>query len=682
MQRGRVADPAGLSYVIDAARIAAADIAVVTDADQDVIFVTEAFTAITGYSLEEMHGRSCRLLQGPGTDRATTGDMRQVLRAGEVFEGELLNYRKDGSAFWVTLKVTPMRLGPGHAVTHFVSVQRDISNRVALVEQLRVQALRDHTTGLPNRSAAELAVEAAVRRTRKPGVTIVLGLIDLDDFRLVNNTYGHAAGDAVLQQWADRMRAHLREGDVLARMGGDEFLLILERTDWQDRSDVAGCLDDLHRVVEEPFRAGGHEVVIGMSMGLVPVQHDRADHRYLLQLADESLYRVKAQRAERTNWWAVAETALHPPVVRGTSLPVGGSGDATTAVAGRRAGAEESRNALAAGSVEVQFQPVVDLRNGSLHLFEALARLRMPDGRLAQPHEFLPHLRPSDERTLFRCVLGQALDALTEWEGEGDRVGVSVNVAPVVLQDPATPSIVWELLETRAIAPHRLSLEVLESQVIHLAVQRAAIQKLVSLGVGLVMDDLSAGHSSLQRLASFPFEALKLDKGLFQGVSEKPLETLSIMATLIQMGRDLNMGVVIEGLEDESLTEAAIILGAPLGQGYFLARPLPREACQDWLRSFELTLHQTPIQTLLGALAYHWQFARLTAPHPLGLRHCPLTRFIEDLSPPAEVRAWHERQHAHQGVHPGSSRSLLAWLVGEIRSTHPSGDQAQAGVGR
>ncbi len=214
-----------LSLVIAAARAATADIALITNATQAILYVSASFTAMTGYEQAELMGQNCRVLQGPGTDSTTRRLMREVLASGEVFEGEILNYRKDGSAFWTALKIIPMRVGSDTAITHYVSIQRDISNHVALLQQLQNQALHDSVTGLPNRTAAERAVEEAVQRSPNREVTVALGLIDLDDFRLVNNTLGHAAGDAVLRQWGARVLSRLREGDVLARMGGDEFIL-------------------------------------------------------------------------------------------------------------------------------------------------------------------------------------------------------------------------------------------------------------------------------------------------------------------------------------------------------------------------------------------------------------------------------------------------------------------------
>lgn len=653
--------------VLAAARKATADIALITDSAQAVTYVSASFTAMTGYAAAEMIGQNGRVLQGPGTDAATRRQMRDVLASGKVFEGQILNYRKDGSAYWAALKITPIRVGAGPAITNYVSVQRDISNEVALLKQLEAQALHDHVTGLPNRAAAERAVEQAVKRSRSRELTAAVGLIDLDDFRAVNNTLGHAAGDTVLQQWASRTLARLREGDALARMGGDEFLLILlniSRT--TSREDLTGILDRVHTAVEEPFTVDGQQVSIGMSMGIALVPEDGTDSRTILRNADEALYTAKKRGNDGTIWWETAEHARTHPIDSDNSGDTAG-----TANPGGATSTEDYRGALRSGNVLVHFQPVVDLRDGSTHLFEALARLQLPEGRTAYPDEFLSRLGTDDQRVLFADVLNQALEVIGSWDREGSHHNVSVNLPPEILQDGTIPALITKLLLAHKILPGRLSLELLETQAMDLETQRIALQELAGLGVGLAMDDLGSGHSSLQRLSSFPFSAIKLDRGLFRHISSRPMETLSIIATLIQMGRDLRMDLVIEGLEDESLTEAAIILGAPLGQGYYFAKPMPPEDCLQWLDTFELQSHRSPIQTSLGALAYHWRFARLAAPHPLELPRCPLTRFIHNATAGPEVESWHALQHTPQGTHSAANRLLIDWLKQHIPTSKP-----------
>lgn len=677
--------------VFSAAHMAAADIAVITDADQGITYVSKSFTAMTGYEPADLLGRNCRMLQGPGTDRNTTEHIRDVLASDEVFEGQILNYRKDGSAFWTALKIIPMRVGNTSEVTHYVSVQRDISNKVALLKQAQIQALHDHATGLPNRAAAEQTLTEIVRPAPDARLTIAVGLIDLDDFRLVNNTLGHAAGDTVLQQWSTRVLSRLREGDVLARMGGDEFLLILNNiTRATSNHDLTHVVNRLHEAVEHPFLIDDHQVRIGMSMGVALVPEDGTDSQSILRSADEALYIAKKRRDPGAPWWETAEHArLHPLP---TTSPVGDGSVADTAVdaaidvdatsgAGRRVTSRNCRGAVRAGKVLVHFQPIVDLRSGAVTLFEALARLDLPGTGIAYPHEFLPHLTAHDLRVLFVEVLDQALTFIGGWDRDGMRPKIAVNLPPEILHDHTLPALVQKSLSDHKVEPGELELELLESHTIGLEEQRSALQGLAGLGVHLAMDDLGSGYSSLQRLSSFPFSVIKLDRGLFTHAYDRPLETLSVMATLIQMGRDLDMSVVIEGLEDESLTEAATVLGASLGQGYFFASPMPPEDCRPWFDTFRFDLHRSPMQTPLGALAYHWQFARLNSPHPLDLEKCPLTRFIHQtpsssggelntgISADADAESWHARQHATQGVHPVSSRLLIRWLTQHIQAS-------------
>jgi diguanylate cyclase (GGDEF)-like protein/PAS domain S-box-containing protein len=653
-----------LEAVLSAARSVAAEIAVIADAAQTIMSVSASFTAMTGYEPAELLGRNCRMLQGPGTDESTTRQIREVLASGQVFEGQMLNYRKDGSAFWAALKITPMRVGGGDGITHYVSVQRDITNSVALLKQLEVQALQDHLTGLPNRAAAEQALLEAVRHGPQDRWTAAVCLIDLDDFRMVNNTFGHASGDKLLQQWSARMLSRLREGDMLARMGGDEFLLVLGNIIRDTvNEDLPGILARIHEAVEEPFTVNGQQIRIGMSMGIGLVPEDGSDSASILRNADEALYLVK-KRSAGTEWWGTSGDGHTHVREDGTVSSLSDKHDLED-----KPTAEDYRKAVRAGNAVIHLQPVVDLRQGAIHFAEALARLELPGGHIAYPDEFLPHLGADDQRRLFDAVLDQALTVLESWDKQGTHRSVTVNLPPEILQDRALPALITQLLHKHGILPGRLALELLESQTMDLETQRVALQDLVDLGVVLAMDDLGSGYSSLQRLSSFPFHAIKLDRGLFLQVRENPLNTLSVMATLIQMGRDLDMDVVIEGLENESLTEAALILGAPHGQGYYFARPMLPEDCLEWIRSFAFPLRDSPLRTPLGALAYHWNFARLAAPHPLAVNQCPLTQFFRTMNAGPDLESWHARQHTTQSVNPVASRLLIDWLTDHIRTS-------------
>lgn len=655
--------PDSLSSIREAAQAAVADYALITDANQNIVYVSPSFTAMTGYTQTDLVGKNCRVLQGVGTDPVTRKQIRDRLTFGETFDGKILNYRKDGSPFWTSLKILPMHVGTTATVTHFVSVQRDISNDMALLTQLQDQARHDPITGLPNRSEAERVLELVVKRSLDLEVTAAVGLIDLDDFRQVNNTLGHAAGDTVLRQWSNRVLSHLRDGDVLARMGGDEFLLILKNiTRSGANEELSARFERIHQAIAEPFTVGQQRVFLEMKMGIALVPQDGTDSWSILRGADQALHVAKARTGEGSGWW---QTAAHGSIQ--PHVDVDETSSKRTSYSDEQAQSQEYRSALQNGNIIVHFQPVVNLREGSVHLFEALARLDLSEGRIAYPGEFLPYFGTEDLRALFVEVLDQALAALALWDRDGIHHRVSVNLPPAMLLDGTVPSLVNKMLEHYGIEPVRLGLEILESEVISLQQQRTTLRELRSIGVGIAMDDLGAGYSSLQRVSSFPFSAIKLDRGLFEHVKERPVETLSVIATLIQLGRDLNMHVAIEGLENESLTEATFILGGYLGQGYHFSKPIPIQDCLQWAASFDLSAHLGPIRTPLGALAYHLQFSRLAAPHFLDLEQCPLTHFMQETGASAEITKWHAQFHANGEAGAGPSQFLIDWLIPQIR---------------
>ncbi|MBG6191296.1 diguanylate cyclase (GGDEF)-like protein/PAS domain S-box-containing protein [Arthrobacter sp. CAN_A212] len=647
------------------AHAAMSEVSLITDAHQRILHVSDSFTAITGHRPEDVMGRNCSMLQGPGSDPETKRAMRAAVAAGEPFRGEILNYRKDGSAFWNDLSITPLRNVAGK-VTHFVSVQRDINTRMALHEQLRFQALHDPVTGLPNRVALAERLSEIFTVGDHSEVTAAVGMIDLDDFRAVNNAFGHEAGDQLLKEWGVRMQANLRDGDFLGRMGGDEFVLVVQDIDRASAPAVlANILDLLHTALERPFLASGRSVRVGMSMGLALFPRDGCDMASLLRSADDALYQSKKTKTNRARWWTLA--AIEPLAEAGSNLTYLHAG---VAGAGPRPDAdviEAYRKELRSGGLEAHMQPVIDLRDGSVHLFEALARLRMPDGRLVAPGEFLPYLSDVELDDLFAQMIDMAVGWVAAWDRDGLHANISVNLPPSTLLNPECLDLVRSSLQRHGVSADRLGLELLESQTLEWEVQRDALDQLVALGVGLAMDDLGAGYSSLKRLSALPFSAIKLDRELLSEIRRKPVETLSMIASLIQMGRDFGMNVAIEGLEDLGITEAAVVLGSPLGQGYYFSRPIPAAEAAQWAEGFTLDIHPAAPRTYLGGLAYHWQFARLGAPHPRALEECPLTWLLNNSPANEDVMRWHAQQHDTDANHPAAGRLLVDWLVYQIR---------------
>ena len=280
----------------------------ITDADQRIIYANGAITTITGYSADELLGKNCALLQGEDTDEATIQSMRDCFASGETFRGEVLNYRKDGTPFWNSLTITPLKDASG-TTTHYVSVQRDISSLIELQDQLKHQATHDSVTGLPNRAALTEHLVAALARSARGGTALAVGMIDLDDFKGINDTYGHPAGDIVLREFARRVGGCIRDGDMLARVGGDEFIVVLEGL------DRAKPLDNLRAVLARIDDATSPAIDLGdgdtvgstASMGVALFPGHGTRPAELLRVADEALYSIKSRKGDRSDWWEVAE---------------------------------------------------------------------------------------------------------------------------------------------------------------------------------------------------------------------------------------------------------------------------------------------------------------------------------------------------------------------------------------
>lgn len=279
----------------------------ITDADKRIIYANSAIRTITGYSADELLGKNCAMLQGEDTDPATVQQMRDCFASGETFRGDVLNYRKDGTPFWNALTITPLKDAAG-VTTHFVSVQRDISPLIELQEQLKHQATHDAVTGLPNRNALNEHLVAAIARTTRGGTALAVGMIDLDDFKGINDTYGHPAGDIVLREFAHRVGGCIRDGDMLARVGGDEFIVVLEGL---NRSEP---LDDLRAVLSRVSDAMSPVIDLGesdtvdsrLSMGVAFFPGHGTRPAELLRVADEALYSVKSRKGDRSDWWEAA----------------------------------------------------------------------------------------------------------------------------------------------------------------------------------------------------------------------------------------------------------------------------------------------------------------------------------------------------------------------------------------
>jgi diguanylate cyclase (GGDEF)-like protein/PAS domain S-box-containing protein len=623
----------------------------ISDADRNIIYSNAAFTEITGYEQSDIMGASnVRFLQGANTSPEELQRMRTTLDAAEVYRGTILNYRKDGTPFWNNLSIAPLKDDSGK-VTNFVSVQRDVTDIVAERQKLSHRATHDQLTGLPNREALRRHLRSEFSNAAEDGSVVALGMIDLDDFKLVNDEHGHHSGDAILIQFAIRVSELLRRGDYVARLGGDEFVVVISDLSPIDpTAEVVRMLERIHTAVEKPFDVdGGASVSVGMSMGIARFPSDGVVVRDLLRSADAALYRVKGTHGGGP-WWEAARPE---------------DADSADSVA-------ESMGAVSASGNLVMFmQPIVDLRTGFVSQVEALARIRKPDGGIELPDSFLPYCSKEQLVELFKEGLDQSLAWASRWESDGVELNVSVNIPAELLNTPDSADWVRDALARHSLQAHRLSLELLETQELDLAASDRTIAELARLGVKIHLDDLSSGFSTLKRITDIPFDVIKIDRRIFDRAHTRPLQVLTVLAAITKLGSESGYGVVVEGIEDRERLEVSAVLGAQFGQGYLFARPMPPEDVAQWVAHFTMPYRDSELTTPLGALAYHWAHSRESGPTHPSRAACPLTGYFSHAGP--HIATLHDSLHSAAGTKSPASAAITAWLVERVQHHEAGG---------
>ncbi len=334
------------------------------------------------------------------------------------------------------------------------------------------------------------------------------------------------------------------------------------------------------------------------------------------------------------------------------------------------------REILFSGGLEMFYQPIVDLQTGQVAKLEALARLKMPDGTIIGPAGFIPLLGGNELGRVFREGLRQSLADLRRWSEQGLQLGVALNLPPSVLSDVDCAAWIDQALRAHAIEPRRLTLELLEVQLDDDVAQAEEMDRLRALGVHLAMDDFGAGYSNIHRLSSIRFEAIKIDQNLTRQFRQSPLETTTMLGTLIRLVRELGRDVTVEGLEHLDSMEAAAVLGARFGQGYAIARPMPAHDVPEWVRHYRLPIdvRAGKLQTSLGALAFQWQHTGFGAGrHPLEPAQCPLHGFLHGVAGEHDdVQRWHAQVHDAGADASEASRRLMHWLAGRVPPGQPA----------
>jgi len=432
-----------------------------------------------------------------------------------------------------------------------ITVIDDVTERRKSEQRIAFMAHHDALTGLANRATVTQKIEEAAARQRRWGTPFTVLLLDLDRFKQVNDTLGHSAGDALLREVATRLKASLRETDVLARLGGDEFAIV-QSGEVDQRPAATRLAQRIIQIIAEPFSIEGHEFSIGTSIGIAVAPEQGTDPDALLKVADMALYRAKS--AGRNGY-------------RFFDPDMG-------AAAGERLALEHDlRRALQQNELELVYQPIVDAKTLKICAAEALLRWRHPTRGVIYPDKFIPL---AEETGLIaqigEWVLSTACTDAVSWPAD---VKVAVNLSPVQFRKTNLPEVVVSALTRSSLAPQRLELEMTETALIESAAEcLPAFQRFKSLGIAIALDDFGTGYSSLSQLTMFPFDRIKIDKSFTQNLTKRA-DCAAIISATLTLANNLNIATTAEGVETAEQCRLLRLAGVTSLQGYLFKRPVP-----------------------------------------------------------------------------------------------------------
>ncbi len=556
----------------------------ITDADLRILRVNKAFTEITGYEPEEIVGKHPRMLQSGRHDARFYEQMWSGIRSSGKWVGEVWNRRKDGTIYPETLSISAVRNQDGSVRTYvgnFIDITKR-KNAEALVEHM---AFHDQLTDLPNRRRMVDRLRHASSASMRSGKRCALLLVDLDNFKVVNDTLGHALGDRLLKQTAARLESCLRGEDTLARFGGDEFLVLLEGLN-EDTLEAASQAEHvgmkLAAALRQPYLLERHEIRIGCSIGVTVFGGQEQSTEELVKQADIAMY--EAKRGGRNSLRFFDRKVQEQ-------------------IAARAAMEEDLRNALAQGEIHLYYQMQVDSSNRPVGA-EALVRWNHPKRGWVSPAEFIPLAEESDLiLSIGHLVLETACARLAAWQNDPStrELILAVNISAKQLAQDGFLDEVQAAVLRHSIDPAHLKLEITESMLLgDIEGTINAMAALKQRGLRISMDDFGTGYSSLSYLKRLPLDQLKIDQSFVRDIAVDPNDR-AIVQTIIAMAKGLGLDVIAEGVETEAQRSFLLEKGCLSYQGYLFGKPVPvgefeealkelqgaegRSACRDVLRS-------------------------------------------------------------------------------------------------
>ncbi|MFC3532757.1 EAL domain-containing protein [Vogesella facilis] len=525
----------------------------ITDAGSHIVAVNRAFSTITGYSEAEALGHTPAMFSSGRHDSAFYDDMWQQLRSRGQWGGEIWNRRKNGEVYPEWLTISALRDEHGQ-LTHYVALFADISERKAAEARVQHLAEYDYLTDLPNRLLLSDRLQQSLHLAGRGGHQVAVLFMDLDRFKNINDSLGHATGDALLKAVAQRTRGELRDMDTVGRTGGDEFVIILPEL--ADSAQAASVAERILEALQAPFSLDGHQLVVSASIGIAISPDDGHSAELLLKNADMAMYDAKAGGRNGFRFFTRHMTqAANERLLLESRL----------------------RQALSGGELQLALQPKVRMSDRRLTGFEALLRWTDKHGHSTPPSRFIPVAEDSGLIVdIGLWVLREACQVAAQWPRHGAApLTIAVNASPRQLAQPGFAEEVGRILQHSGLPAAQLEIEVTENALLEkTGVVQQTLQQLKQLGVRLAVDDFGTGYSSLAYLKNFAPNTVKIDRCFVTDLQSRH-DNAAIVLAIITLAKSLGMEALAEGVETEAEFAALLTLGCDTVQGYLTGKPLP-----------------------------------------------------------------------------------------------------------
>ena len=539
-----------------------AEAILITDSDQHILAVNPTFTRLTGYTIDEIRGENPHILSSGLTSPETYRAMWTAVGEAGYWQGEIVDRRKDNTLYPKWMSISVVRDIEGH-ITHYVASFTDITERKVAEARISQLAYHDALTGLINRFSLQSQLEQALHMAHREQRALAVIFLDLDRFKIINDTLGHAVGDDLLKEVSNRLRDSVRGSDIVARLGGDEFVVVL--TEVEDATAAARLADKILHTLAQNYRIGKNELHSTASIGLAFYPDDGEDVETLMKNADTAMYHAKSVGRNNVQFFT---TEMNQAAMKRLMLE------------------QDLRVAVEAKQFELHYQPQLNSRDGRAVGVEALVRWRHPHNGLIFPAEFIPMAEETGLiLQLGEWVLDEACRQLRAWRDHGVKdVTIAVNLSAHQLHSPVLLEQVAQALEKNGLTGSDLELEVTESVAMHdPAASISKLKALRDLGVRLSIDDFGTGYSSLSYLKLLPIHTLKLDQSFVRDI-ETDSNDVAICTATIALAHNLGLAVIAEGVETEAQRLLLTSHHCDFMQGYLFSRPLPAEAALAFIK--------------------------------------------------------------------------------------------------